>query len=50
MGLDAARKLAREMEHEAGAALQILAAKGCFEDMALRLLAGAAAFVTNRKY
>ena len=50
MGLDAARKLAREMEHEAGAALQTLAAKGCFEDMALRLLAGAAAFVTNRKY
>ena len=50
MGLDAARKLAREMEQEAGAALQALAAKGCFEDMALRLLAGAAAFVTNRKY
>lgn len=50
MGLDAARSLARQMEQEAEQALELIQAKGFFDATALDLLAGAAAFVTDRKY
>ena len=50
MGLDAARSLARQMEQEAEQALELIQAKGLFDATALDLLAGAAAFVTDRKY
>lgn len=50
MGLDSARALARQMEQEAQQALELIQAKGLFDMTALNLLAGAAAFVTDRKY
>lgn len=50
LGLDGARALARRMENEAEQALEALQAEGIFAQRALERMAGAAAFVTDRKY
>ena len=50
LGLEGARALAHRTESEAEQALAAIAAKGLFDEQAIALLAGAAAFVTDRKY